>query len=177
VNVRLSRLQVTDWLLGVSAVALIVVLFAAPWYEVKPQFRDSLLAVGERVSASGWQTFTWVGPLCLIVGLAGIAYAWLQATRRSPALPVVVVTLLTPPALLLVLALLVRVFIAVPTLSLSSGANALQPASGAYVGFGLSLLIAVCAWLSLRREGVAREDAPSVIETVALEPRVPDDRA
>ena len=166
-SVRPSRLRISDWLLGASSLALIVVLFGLDWYQVKPQFRSSLLVLGERVTANGWQVYTWIGPLCVIVAALGILYAVLQATRRAPALPVLTVIVLTPFSWLLSVALVVRVLLARPSLVLPGGQHsALQVCDGAYAGLGLALIITVCGWLSLRREGIDPHDSPLLIETL-----------
>lgn len=174
-TLRPARLSVADWLAAGGSVALLVVLFALPWYQVKPQFRDSLLELGARVSANGWQTFTWVGPLCLLVGVLGLLYVFFQATRRAPALPMVTATVMMPLSLLLVLSLLVRVFIAIPVLKLADGGNAVEATTGAYAGFALSVLVAGAMWRSFRREGVYPGDAIVVIERLPLEPPHPGD--
>ena len=131
--------------------------------------------LGQRVSANGWQTFEVVGPLTLVVCVAGIAVYWLAATRPSPALPVVVATLLVPVSLALVVVVAIRVLIDRPVCTCCRRAAPTcwrrgpvpTPASV------LSLVVAAGAFLSLRREGVAPEDSPAVFETL----RVEDSRA
>ena len=111
------------------------------------------------------------GPLTLLVCLAGIAICWLTATRRSPALPVAVTTLLVPVSLALVVVLAIRVLLDQPSVHLqqADGANVLAARPGAYAGLVLSLVVAVGAFLSLRREGVAPEDSPAMFETLRVE--------
>lgn len=170
-RIRPARLALGDLLIAVGALGLITDLFAAQWFEVRPQFRDALLALGEPTTANGWNTFTWIGPLCLLAGAAGLLAVWLQLTRDSPALPVIAVVLAAPLAALTLLALVIRVFLDVPGLQLpSGGGGALQARSGAYLGVAFALVLAVGCWLSLRRDSVAAADSPAFIETVALEP-------
>jgi hypothetical protein len=171
VTIKPSRLAIGDYLVGAGGLVLLVVLFAVRWYQAKPALWNSLLLIGARVSASGWQTFTWIGPLCLIVGLLAVAAAWLQLTQRSPALPITSVLVLTPLALLLVLALVVRVLISVPTVQLpGSAASPLERCDGAYLGLASAVVILIGAWLSLRRDGVDPSDSPASIETLPLGP-------
>jgi hypothetical protein len=171
VTIRLSRLAVGDYLASAGGLVLLIVLFAMRWYEARPGVSNTLLLMGARVSANGWQTFTWIGPLCLIVGLLAVAAAWLQLMRDSPALPIVSVLVLTPLALLLVLALIVRVLISVPSVQLpGSAASTLARCAGAYVGLASAVVILIGAWLSLRRDGVDPGDSPALIETLPLGP-------
>jgi hypothetical protein len=102
--------------------------------------------------------------------VAGIAICWLVATRRSPALPVVLTTLLVPVSLALAVLLAIRVILDQPSVHLlqAGGANVLEARPGAYAGLVLSLVVAAGAYLSLRREGVAPEDSPAVIQTLPL---------
>jgi hypothetical protein len=77
----------------------------------------------------------------------------LQGTRRAPALPVTLVVIELALGLILVIALIVRVVIDPPKL-------------GAYLGLALSVLLALAAYASLRRDGIADMDAPQWIETL-----------
>ncbi len=76
--------------------------------------------------------------------MAGIAVCWLAATRRSPALPVVVATLLVPVSLVLVVVVAIRVLLDPPSVHLlqAGGANVLEARPGAYVGLVLSVVVA-----------------------------------
>jgi hypothetical protein len=175
-RLRPSRLGIGDYLAGAGGLVLLVDLFALPWYQVKLQFRGALLLVGQGFRASGWQTFMWIGPLCLLVGILALAMSWSSLTRASPALAIVIAIVLSPLSLLLTLALAVRVSVAVPTVQLPAGAGAgLQTCAGAYIGLVAAALIAAGAWLALRRDGVDPADAPAPIETVRLgAPRLSD---
>jgi hypothetical protein len=171
VSFRATRLGVGEWLLGIGSVALLIDLFGLSWFAYRPRFHATALMFGQSVSANGWQTFEVVGPLTLVVCVAGIAVYWLAATRSSPALPVVVATLLVPVSLALVVVIAVRVLIDPPSVHLlqAGGANVLAARPGAYAGLVLSLVVAAGAFLSLRREGVAPEDSPAVFETLRVE--------
>jgi len=168
VGFKATRLGVGEWLLGIGSVALLIDLFGLSWFAYRPRFHAAALMLGQRVSANGWQTFEVVGPLTLLVCMAGIAVCWLAATRRSPALPVVLATLLVPVSLALAVLLAIRVLLDQPSVHLlqAGGANVLEARTGAYAGLGLSVVTAAGAYLSLRREGVAPEDSPAMFETL-----------
>jgi len=93
---RSSRLGLGDYLLVGGALALLIVLFALPWYQVQLRFRGTLLLMGQGLRASGWETFTWIGPLCVLVALLALAAGWFQLTRDSPALAIVTTIVLAP---------------------------------------------------------------------------------
>jgi hypothetical protein len=171
VSFRATRLGAGERLLGIGSVALLVDLFGLAWFAYRPRFHATAVMLGQRVSANGWQTFEVVGPLTLVVCVAGIAICWLAATRRSPALPVVITTLLVPVSLALVVVLAIRVLLDQPSVRLlqAGGANVLEARPGAYAGLVLSVVVAVGAWLSLRRDGVAPEDSRAVLETLRVE--------
>jgi hypothetical protein len=169
VKLRPSRLGWQDWLIAVSSVGLIVSLFALRWYQVPARFTDTLLELGEQVNANGWQTFTWIGPLCVIVAALGLAAFWFQLSRESPVLPTVTVIVLTPLAAILVLVLVVREFIDVPSLQLADGvSSSLRTCAGSYVGLGFAVLELVGAWRFLRTDSVDPAEGPPVIETFPL---------
>jgi hypothetical protein len=171
VGFKATRLGGGEWLLGIGSVALLSDLFAVAWFAYKPQYHVTAVMLGQSVSATGWQTFEVVGPLALLVCVVGIAIWWLTATRLSPALPVAVTTLLLPVSLVLVVALAIRVLLDQPSVHLlqAGGANALEARPGAYAGLGLSMVVAVGAYLVLRREGVAPQDSPAMFETLRVE--------
>ncbi len=171
VSFRAARLGLGEWLTGVGSVLLLVDLFAVAWFAYKPPYHVIAVMLGQRVSANGWQSFDVVGPLTLVVCLAGIAICWLAGTRRSPALPVVITTMLAPVSLALIVVLAVRVLLDPPSVHLlqAGGANVVEARPGAYVGLALSVVIFVGLYLSLRREAVAPEDSPAVIEVVRID--------
>jgi hypothetical protein len=169
VSFRATRLGIGDWLVGLGGVLLLIDLLAVPWFVYRPEYQPLAIVLSRRVSMNGWQAFTVVGPLTLLVSLVGITIYWLAGTRRSPALPVVLTTLLTPVSLALVVLLAVRVLLDQPVVVLRRGAgNALEPRAGAYFALVLSIVILAGLYVSLRREGVAEEDAPREAETITL---------
>jgi hypothetical protein len=169
-TVRTTRLGLGEWLLAAGSVLLLVDLFAVTWFAYKAPFRVTAVMLGQRISANGWQTFEVIGPFTLLVCLVGIAICLLCATRRSPAVPVVLTTLLMPVSFVLVVMIAIRVLLDQPTVHLAQagGANVIEPRPGAYIGLALSLVIFAGLYLSLRRDGVASDDSPAVIETLRV---------
>jgi prepilin signal peptidase PulO-like enzyme (type II secretory pathway) len=169
-TVRSARLGLGEWLAGIGSAVLLVDLFAAAWFEYRPQYHALAAMLNQRSSANGWQTFEVIGPLALIVALLGIVICLLTATRRSPALPVVLTTLLAPVSLILAVVVAVRVLLDQPTVRLAqaSGGNVIEARAGAYVGLVSTVAIFAGLYLSLRRDSVAAEDAPAALETLRI---------
>lgn len=176
-GVRLDRLGLGDWIDGAASLALLVVLFAVPWYGYRASFAP-ILAHGSgpmtaafgMYRATGWETFGVLGPLAVVVAALGVAIWLSSVTRRSPVVPVALTVLQAPLAGVLAIALAVRVLIDSPQVLLAGprGGNALQALPGAYVGLVLAVAILAGSYLSLRRDGVATGDAPTEIETLDL---------
>ncbi len=171
---RLARLGVGDWLILVGAVGLLVDLFVGSWFSYANGWYAALppaSVAGLLGSRAGWQGLAVLGPVAAVIGVVGIVTFGAQAGRRSPAVPVVLTTLLAPVAALLVLALAVRTLIAPPDGAIRRvGGSALHVDTAAYVGLGFSVVLAVGLFVSLRREGIAAADAPVEIETIKLDP-------
>lgn len=168
--VRPTRLGFGEWLLGVSSVLLVADLFGVSWFAYRPQYHAVATMLGQRSSASGWQTFEVIGPLSLVVCVLGILVCLLTATRRSPALPVVITTLLAPVSLVLAILVAIRVLLDQPRVHLAQagGANVIETRPGAYIGLVLSVALFAGVYLTLRRDAVAPEDSPAVTETLRV---------
>ncbi len=158
---RLSRVRASEWGIGIESAALLVILFGAPW------FRGALgpgwysYPVLRLPTHTGWQSLQILGPLTLVVGVLGIGVWWLQATRRSPALPVVATAIETLLALALSVGLMIRVLIDHP-------AGIVGVRYGAYAGLVLALCVFTGCYRSLRVDGISLQDAPQQIELVSL---------
>jgi hypothetical protein len=167
---RASRLGPGDWLIGPASVALLVVLFAFPWFGVAANFAKVEGAMGAIVNANGWNTFTVIGPLTVIVAALGMLTWLLQALRSTPAPGILGTIVLAPFSLLLFVWLVCRVLIFPPQrdLGIGSHGNDIVGKPAAYVAVVLSLIVVIGVWMSLRREGVDPADAPRQIETFPL---------
>jgi hypothetical protein len=170
-SVRTTRLTFAEWLLGAGSVLLLVDLFGVSWFAYAPRFHALATMLGQSSSANGWNTFTVIGPLTLVVCAAGIAVWWLTATRPSPALPVVITTLLLPVSFVLAVLVAIKVLLDGPSVHLvqAGGANVIEARPGAYIGLFLSVVVFAGVYLSLRRDTVAGEDSPAVIETLSAD--------
>ena len=146
---ELWRVRPPEWVIGVAAVALIAVLFACPWFATHTG------------TENGWQSLSILGPFALLVGILGLGIWWLQASCRSPALPVCATVVGLPLSLLLTIGLIVRVLIVHP-----AGVTGVR--YGAYAGLALALVVTGGAYRSARTDGIAPEDAPQEIETISL---------
>jgi hypothetical protein len=99
-----SRLRWGEVVVGVSSVVLLVIMFVLPWYGVG----------GAAGSINAWHSLTGLRWLLLVTSLAGLSLFLLQLTRRAPALPVIMSTIVTVLGGLTALALIYRVLIDVP---------------------------------------------------------------
>ena len=143
----LSRLRPSEWITAGSALALLVCLLAIKWYRY---------AGG--VSLNGWHGLTHVRWLAVVAIVASLALAWLQATRRSPALPVTVSMIVTSLGGLLLLVLIYRVLINAPA----------SREGGSFIGLAAAAGIFFGGYASMRTEGISSKDEPAEIETVRL---------
>lgn len=170
-NIRTARLTHAEWMLGTCSLLLLIDLFAVSWFSYGSRYHAFAAMLGQSDSANGWNTFTVLGPLTLIVCLAGSAIMWLSASRPSPALPVVITTLLLPVSFVQAVLVTIRVLLDRPSVRLvqAGGANVIGARPGAYIGLALSVLVFAGVYLSLRREGVAAEDSPAGIESLSVE--------
>jgi hypothetical protein len=167
----MTRLTYAEWTFGASSLLLLVDLFGMRWFAYGSRYHTFATMLGQGASADGWNTFTVLGPLTVIVCLAALVIVWLSATRSSPALPVTITTLLLPISFVQTILVAIRVLLDRPSVRLAQagGANVIGARPGAYIGLGLSVLVFAGVYLSLRRDGVAAEDAPSEIERLSVE--------
>src|SRR4249920_3901795 len=93
----LRRLRPGDWLVTVAAIVLVVALFL-PWYA---------LPSGQRATA--WEAFSVVDVILLACAAVPLLAVVLQATQRSPALPVVAGVAAVWTALVAVVLILIKV--------------------------------------------------------------------
>jgi hypothetical protein len=170
---RLDRLRAPEWVAGLASLALLVVLFALPWYGLAGAFVGAARQLDVRPATDGFSALTVLGPFAVLVAVLGIGLWWLQATRAAPALPTCVAVLVALLSLALAVGLLVRA-LNPPTLGLTGLAvGVINDRAGAWIGFGLALLLFAASYRSLRVDGIAEADAPRHIETLRLTPHRP----
>jgi hypothetical protein len=151
-----SRLRRGESIAGAGALVLLVSMFALKWYGLAT-------GLGGATSVNGWDSLTHLRWLILVTVACCFALVYLQASRRSPALPVSASVIASVLALLTVLALIYRVLINEP-----GNDSLVQQKAGAFVGLVSAVTIVYGGYRSMRDEGVADRDAPSSIETVRL---------
>lgn len=145
-----------------SAVALVVFLFALPWYGLKTPFGWTAATLGVPTSFTGWDALRHMRWLLLITPASAIALGYFQASRRAPAIPVTLSVVVTVLGALTALLLIYRVLLDVP------GSGELHARVGAYLGLLSALGITYGGYASMRQEGISQQDAPTEIETVKL---------
>jgi hypothetical protein len=152
--VSLSRVRAGEWLIGLAALALLVILFALPWYGFESVYAHNAAALGQRVQFSGWQSLAVIRVLVLILVAGGLTAFYLQARCVAPAIPVCAVVLETAFGLVVVVALVYRVLINIPNVHL------LQADYGAYIALALAVAIVVGGYISMRQD---RAPAPGTV--------------
>jgi succinate-acetate transporter protein len=160
---ELSRLRSGEWIAGVGALLLLIVMFALPWYGVKGSAASTARAVGISTSINGYNEFTHLSWLVLLTIVVVFALFFLQATRPAPALPASFSVIALVLSVLTTLWLIYRVLINVP-----SGNGLLEQKYGAYAGLLCALVMTYGAYRSLREEKHPDPERNARIPVVAL---------
>lgn len=157
-----ARLRWPEWVVAASALVLLLALFLLNWYTLTlvSGGRGPKFFVGQ--SINGWDGAVHLRWLVLVTIVSGFVLFLLQATRRSPALPVTFSLIVAVLGGATTLWVFVRV--------------AIDPPAGRGVGGWVALVaVAILTWgafRSLRMEGILPTDAPAHIPTITLP--VPD---
>jgi hypothetical protein len=152
-----SRLRPGEWIAAAGAILLLVFLFALPWYAVKAPYRPTASLAGVATSRNGWHSLTHLRWLLMATIVTALALAYLQASRRAPALPVSFSVIVSVLAAISVVALIYRVLINVP-----GPDSVVDQRAGAYLGLLSGCAVLYGGYRSMRQEGVAQRDAPEV---------------
>lgn len=158
-----SRLRRGEIVVGLAAVVLVVLMFAAPWYGREGSAAPGAAAFGLPATIDGWNSLPTLRWLILIGVVASLALVFAQGTRRAPALPVSLSVIVTALAMLTTLCLIYRVLIAMPDPGYAVGARA-----GAYLGLACSIVLTYGAYRSLREEDRPDPARNAAIPTVHL---------
>lgn len=169
----LQRLRSGEVIAGAGAVALLLVSFL-DWYGVQlTTLRFGAIPL-PTIATNAWDSFTVLDVLLAGAIAAGLGLVVLQATRRSPALPVTFSVISTVLAILTALAIVYRL-LEPPAIDLPAGAAQFvlpylsrTVEAGAYLGLVATLVLAAGSWLSMRQEGVAPRDEEQVTETISI---------
>jgi hypothetical protein len=146
-------------------VALLVSMFFLKWFGLGGAVPSDLSgAVGSRLhvaTQNAWHALTILRWLMLASVVAALALTLLQATRRSPAVPVSLSVIVTVLGSLTSILLIYRVLINLP-----GNVKFIDQKVGALLGLVSALGIALGGFESMRAEGVSAKDAPQEIPTV-----------
>ena len=140
----MGRLRAADLVAGAGGLALLASMFLH-WYAV-----DVLLTGGPplRAEATAWQAFSVLDVVLALLALVPLALVVLQATRRSPALPVLFSVLST------VAGMLAAFLIACRLLDQPGPNDLVDVEAGAWLGLLAALVIAAGGWRSTRDEAM-----------------------
>jgi hypothetical protein len=173
IGFQLDRARRGEWVIVLAALALLVDLFAVPWYSLRSTFRATSAEFGAATSATGIQAHHVLGALAILCAVLGIGTWCLQVTQRGPALPVCMTVITSLLTLVLSIGLLVRVVFDPPQVLVlgASGVDTMKTDVGAVLGLVLSWVLYAGTWVSLRADGIAEADAPQRIDTLRLTQR------
>jgi hypothetical protein len=161
-GVQPSRLRRGEIVAGISALVLLVSVFALPWYGLSGETGRTAASLGGPTSVNGWDGLTNLRWLMLLAIIAGLGLSVLQMTQRAPALPVSVSVIGTVLGGLAALALIDRVLIDPP------GPSALiDRRAGAFIGLVGACGIAYGCFRSLRQEDPLDPEAVARIPVVS----------
>jgi hypothetical protein len=151
--VKLGRLRRGEWLAGLSAAGLLVVLFF-DWFSLGSANGRRVVVIGSGPGGvDGWGSLGWFAVLLLLLAIfAGLAVAVLTAMpAQSAAIPVGSTVLATILGAIGVVVIVVRLIFQ-PGLGIGAPGAFVDVEEGAWLGLLLSLGIAAGGWLALRDE-------------------------
>ncbi len=150
---QFSRLRRGEIIVALSAVVLIVLVFAVPWVSFANPG-------GGHTSANAWTSFPTLRWLLLVTAALGLLVAYLQAARSAPALPVALDQILVPLAAITTLVLLIR---------LLTGSG--SPQVGGWLGLVATAALTAGVFTALRAEEGWNPNPPTPdhpVETIDL---------
>lgn len=131
---RLSRLRRGEIIAALSALVLLVLVFAVPWVSfANPGGRDT--------SADAWTSFPTLRWPILVIAILGLLLGYLQAAKPAPALPVALDVVLLPLTAIVTVLVLIR---------LVTGDG--SPLAGGWAGVAASGALTGGVFMSLREE-------------------------
>jgi hypothetical protein len=162
-----ARLRSGEVIVGLAAVALLVVIFALPWYGLTGEVGRTAAALpGASTTVNGWDALPTLRWLLLVTVLVALALTYFQGARRAPALPVTLSVIATALGLLTVLCLIYRVLLAVP-----GPDSFFEARAGAYLGLAAAIVLTYGAFRSMREEDHPDPARLAAIPTVDLDQR------
>jgi hypothetical protein len=140
-----ARLRPGEAVAGLSGAALLVVMFL-DWYGVR----------GGGAGVSAWTAFSVTDVVLGLVALAGLALALLQATQRTPALPV------ATSVLAAALGIAATLLVAYRLLNAPGPDALVELRPGAWLGLLATAGVAAGAWLSTADDSAPGGGGPPV---------------
>ena len=150
---QFSRLRRGEIIVALSAVVLIVLMFAVPWVSFANPG-------GGHTTANAWTSFPTLRWLLLVTAALGLLVVYLQGARSAPALPVALDVVLVTLAAITTLVLLIR---------LLTGSG--SPEVGGWLGLVATAALTAGAFTALREEEGWDPNSPTPdhpIETIEL---------
>ena len=146
----IGRLRPADLVAGAGGLALLASLFLH-WYG------GEVLVTGGpplRAESTAWQAFSVADVVLALLALVPLALVFFQATRQSPALPVLFSVLSTLAGLIATLVIVFRLLD-------RPGPND-EVEAGAWLGLLAALVIGAGGWRSTRDERMPGHPAPAI---------------
>lgn len=137
-----SRLRRGEWIAGIAAIALFVVMFLN-WFEP-----NGLVDLGW----NAWEAFSVIDVILLLTIVAMLALVLLTASQPTDALPVTAAVIATTLALLSTLLVAFRVLIDQPGFGLGVPDDLVDNTLWAYVGLLLCVALVYGGYRSMRDE-------------------------
>lgn len=147
---QLSRLRRGEIIASLGALALVVLMFAVPWF----QFANP---GGGHTTANAWTSLPTLRWVLLVAAASGLLLSYLQASREAPALPVTADVVVVTFSAIVTVILLVRIL---------TGEG--SPLIGAFAGLAAIAAQTAGAFMSLRQEGGWTPSPDHPVETIAL---------
>jgi uncharacterized membrane protein len=154
-----SRLRWPERIVGAGGLVLLASMLLLPWYTLTQGSPPPGPRYFVTTSVDGWNGLSHGHWLILATILLAFALVFFQATRRAPAIPVVLSVLTPMLGSVTVLWLIYRVLISPP-----GG----ERKAGAIIGLLSACVIVYGGYSSLRRDGIAPADGPSEIPTIRV---------
>jgi len=148
--VQLSRLRRGEIIALVSALVIVVLVFAVPWF----QFTNP---DGSHTSANAWNSLPTLRWLILVTAATGLLLGYFQASRAAPALPVTWDVIVVTLSAITTVILLIRIL---------TGEG--SPRAGAFAGLVAVAALTAGAFLSLREEGGWTPGPEHPVETIVI---------
>jgi hypothetical protein len=155
----MGRLRDGEWIAGAGGVALIAALFLH-WYGY-PVLLDGAPA---RLEWTAWGSFEVLDVVLALLALLPLGLVCVQATRRSPSIPVAFSVFTTLAGALAALLILYRI------VNQPGPNDVIEVQAGAWLGLVAALVIAGGGWRSMRVEPIPGASMPPVEDLPAPAP-------